>query len=102
MRSTDDKATRGGFTLVEILITIAILGVLLMIGVSNLRGFNEKYKVEAETKQLYRGSDGRPRACDAAEPRVLCAGQWGRLPRHTRTRSPAPDGDGALQDNGHA
>jgi type IV fimbrial biogenesis protein FimT len=57
------KAARGGFTLVEILITIAILGVLLMIGVSNLRGFNEKYKVEAETKQLYADlMDARGRA----------------------------------------
>jgi prepilin-type N-terminal cleavage/methylation domain-containing protein len=57
------KAAREGFTLVEILITIAILGVLLMIAVSNLRGFNEKYKVEAETKQLYADlMDARGRA----------------------------------------
>jgi len=50
---TDDKANRGGFTLVEVLITIAILGFLIVIAVSNFRGLSEKYKVEAETKQLY-------------------------------------------------
>ena len=47
----------------EILIVIAILGVLVIIAVGNLRGFNEKYKVEAETKQLFADlMDARGRA----------------------------------------
>jgi len=63
VRSTDDKAARGGFTLVEILITIAIVGILVMIAVSNFGGLTEKYKVEEETKQLYADlMDARGRA----------------------------------------
>jgi type IV fimbrial biogenesis protein FimT len=60
---TDDKATRGGFTLLEIMITIAILGILILIAASNFRELGEKYKVEAETKQFYADlMDARGRA----------------------------------------
>lgn len=91
------KATRGGFTLVEILITIAILGVLLLIGVSNLRGFNEKYKVEAETKQLFADlMDARGRAMQRNRASIV------RINTNDyqtyEDTSPAPDGDGALQN----
>jgi prepilin-type N-terminal cleavage/methylation domain-containing protein len=46
-------AGRGGFTLVEILVALAILGFLLTMAVSSFRGMDEKYKVESETKLLY-------------------------------------------------
>ena len=63
MFCTDDKAARGGFTLLEIMITLAILGILVVIATSNFGGLNEKYKVEAETKQLYADlMDARGRA----------------------------------------
>jgi len=49
--------------MVEILITIAILGILLIIAGSDFMGLNERYKVEAETKQLYADlMDARGRA----------------------------------------
>lgn len=47
----------------EIMITLAILGILVVIATSNFGGLNEKYKVEAETKQLYADlMDARGRA----------------------------------------
>jgi prepilin-type N-terminal cleavage/methylation domain-containing protein len=53
MRREDHTTARKGFTLVELLITIAVLTILLTMAVSTFRGLDEKYDVETETKQLY-------------------------------------------------
>jgi prepilin-type N-terminal cleavage/methylation domain-containing protein len=97
VRSTVGLAARRGFTLVEILITIAILGILLLIGVSNFRGLNEKYKVEAETKQLYADiMDARGRAMQRNRASFVQIN--GSDYQTYEDTSPAPDGDGALQN----
>jgi prepilin-type N-terminal cleavage/methylation domain-containing protein len=44
---------RRGFTLVEIMIAVAILGILVVLAVSTFKELNEKYRIEGETKQLY-------------------------------------------------
>lgn len=51
-RKAGNRGPRG-FTLVEIMIAIAILGILVVLAVSTFKELNEKYRVEGETKQLY-------------------------------------------------
>lgn len=97
MRSTVDLAARRGFTMVEILIMIAIAGILLMIAVTNFRGLNDKYRVEAETKQLYADlMDARGRAMQRNRASFVQIN--GNDYQTYEDTSPAPDGDGALQN----
>ncbi len=53
MRYRDGREACGGFTLLEIMIVIAIVGIVVTIAVSNFRGMMEKYRVEDETKQMF-------------------------------------------------
>ena len=104
MRCTDDKAVRGGFTLVEIMITLVILGILVVIAVSDFRGLNEKYRVEAETKQLYADlMDVRGRALQRNRMHfVQIAADGLGYKTYDDTSdgtNPAPDGDRTLQES---
>ena len=88
------KTARGGFTLVEILITIAILGILVVIAAGNFGGMNEKYKVEAETKQLYADlTDARGRAMQRNRWFFVRITSIGYATYEDR---PLPDGNGAF------
>ena len=102
MRPRDDNESRRGFTLLEIMIVIAILGILAVIGVTNFRGLNEKYKVEAETKQFYADlMDARGRAMQ--RNRVFFVRFSGTGPNYSGystyedTNTP-PDGNGNLEN----
>ncbi len=53
MGGRGDMAYREGFTLLEVLIVVVILGILTTMAVTSFLELNEKYEVETETKQLY-------------------------------------------------
>ena len=95
MRYGDDREGRGGFSLIEILITLAILGIIVVIAVSNFQGMTEKYRVEGETKQMFADlMDARGRAMQ--RNRVFHVQITTNGYRTFEDTNPAPDGDGDL------
>ena len=95
MRTTAGPAGRGGFTVIEALIVVAILGIIAVIAVDSFRGFGEKYRVEGETKQLYADlMDARGRAMQRNRASFALFTSSGYA-TYEDTDNP-PDGDGTL------
>ena len=95
-RNAHDMTARGGFTLVEILVAIAVLTILLTMAVTTFRGLDEKFKVETETKQLYTDlMEGRARA--SQRYRVVFVRISGSGYGTYEDTNTAPDGNGSLE-----
>jgi prepilin-type N-terminal cleavage/methylation domain-containing protein len=96
MRHRDDREGRGGLTLVEIMIAIAIVGIVVMIAVSNFQGMMEKYRVEDETKQMFADlMDARGRAMQ--RNRVFFVQINANGYKTFEDTNPAPDGNNNLE-----
>ena len=95
MAHRDDKTIRGGFTLVEIMIALAIVGIVVMLATSSFRGMMEKYRVEGETKQIFADlMDARGRAMQRNRSFFvqINANDY----KTYEDTNPAPDGEGSL------
>ncbi len=84
-----------GVTLVELMIVIAIFGILLSVLGFSFRGWVGKYKVEDETKRFYADlMDARARAMQ--KKRVTFVDLAANRYRTFEDSDPTPDGDEAL------
>lgn len=96
MAHRNDRAKRGGFTLIEILIALAILGIVVMLATGTFQGMMEKYRVEGETKQIFADlMDARGRAMQ--RNRAFFVKVTGDRYATYEDTTPAPDGNGTLE-----
>jgi prepilin-type N-terminal cleavage/methylation domain-containing protein len=98
MAQRGDRPDCGGFTLVEIMIALAIVGIVVMLATSTFQGMTEKYRVEGETKQMFADlMDARGRAMQRNRwffVRIASTGY-----KTYEDSSPAPDGNGPPLDD---
>ncbi len=84
---------RGGFTLVEIAITVALLGLLVMLAITSFGGLREKYAIESETKNFYAAlMEARGRAAQRSRFHFVRITSTGYAAYEDV--SPSPDGNG--------
>jgi len=67
-----------GLTLIEILIVIAIVGILAVLSYASLREWNKSQKIEADTRKIYAGLlEARTKAFTE---KVVCGAYWESTP----------------------
>jgi prepilin-type N-terminal cleavage/methylation domain-containing protein len=86
---------RDGFSLIELLAVMALIGVLAGLGTVSFRSWASRHEVEKQVKEIY-ADLGRTRIAAMRENRsYFIRGAANQLQAY-RDTSPAPDGDGAL------
>ena len=94
------KSRESGMSLIELMIVVAILGLLIVLLSNSYQTWSERYRVETEVKEFYADlMDARARAMQRNRAHFLSL--TGAGAQYTRYRvyedsDPAPDGDGAL------
>ena len=89
------RTGRDGFTLIEVLIVVAIVGIVVMIAAGSFQGMMEKYRVEGETKQMFADlMDARGRAIQ--RNRTFHVQVNANDYKTFEDTNPAPDGNGCL------
>lgn len=91
MMSPNDER---GITLVELMVALAIVGILMVALGFSFQGWRSKYKVEAEIKQMH-ADLMQARAQAMQHKRVHCVDLSAYKYTLWEDTDPAPDGDGA-------
>lgn len=93
------RCKNSGITLVELIIVIAIIGILVIALAFSFEGWMGKYKVEGQIREMH--SDlTNTRANAMSRTRVHCATLAANQYVIREDRDPAPDGDGDCADAG--